>query len=127
MQRSHVFGFAMIPLVLGFIGWLINVTRLWTSPADVTLPWLCTALAVSVLILGVVCLVVQAPPHLVPARTLFFVYVGTLVLFGVGMRIDAPQRMDWAAVWTVVAELVGFAVVLAGVFLLSRVRPRSPA
>src|SRR5688572_25890716 len=88
MQTRDVLGFFLIPLVLLVAAWLINTFQLWDFLANMTLPWLCTAIAVSVLLLGTVCVILQVPPSAVPKSVAVIVVVGTLVIFGVGMVVD---------------------------------------
>ncbi len=85
------------------------------------------AIAVSVLLLGAVCVVLQVAPAAVPKRVAVMVVAGTLAIFGVGMIVDLfsyAKPDDWLASF---GGWIGFAVVLAGVFALPRVRPPAGA
>lgn len=127
MQTRDVLGFVLMPLMLLVAAWLINAFRLWDSLANLTLPCLCTAIAVSVLLLGTVCVVLQVPPAAVPTRAAVMVVATTLVIFGVGMVLDFffyPHANDWG---DAIGGWVAFAVVLSGVFALPRVRPSANA
>jgi hypothetical protein len=53
--------------------------------------------------------------------SLFLAYLGTVAVLGLGMLIDESRGSRWR---DGLAECAVFAIVLAGVFLLSRVRPR---
>ncbi len=127
MQTRDVLGFFLIPLVLLVAAWMINTFHLWDFLANMTLPWLCTAIAVSVLLLGTVCVVLQVPPIAVPTRVAVMVVVGVLVIFGAGMIVDLfsyAKPDDWLAS---VGGWIGFAAILTGVFALPRVRPSAGA
>jgi len=127
VQTRDVLGFFLIPLVLLVAAWLINIFCLWDFLANMTLPWLCTAIAVSVLLLGTVCVLLQVPPAGVPTRVAVMVVVGTLVIFGAGMVVDLfsyGKPDDWLAS---VGGWIGFALVLSGVFALPRMRPAAGA
>lgn len=118
MQIRDIGGFILIPLVLLFAAWLINTFKLWSSLGNFTLPWLCTAVAVSVLILGTVCVVLECPPSAVPVTVARLVVGAVLAIFGVGMVVDlvsygAPN--DWIAS---VGEWLGFAIILVSIFAL---------
>ena len=127
MQTRDVLGFVLIPLVLLVAAWLINTFQLWDFLANMTLPWLCTAIAVSVLLLGTVCLVLQVPPAAVPKRVAVIVVVGTLVIFGAGMAVDLFSYAKPNDLLASVGGWIGFAVVLSGIFALPRMRPSAVA
>jgi hypothetical protein len=127
MQTRDVLGFILIPLVLLLAAWFIDTFHLWDSLANMTLPWLCTAIAISILLLGAVCVILQVAPAAVLVRVSVMVVVGTLVIFGVGMIVDRfsyAKPVDWLAS---IGGWIGFAVVLSGVFALPRVRPPTSA
>lgn len=82
------------------------------------MPWLCTAIAVAVLILGTTCVVIQCQPSSIPKSIAFRLVVGVLTIFGIGMIVDwfsynVPD--DWLAS---VGEWIGFAIILSTVFTL---------
>ena len=125
MKTRDVLGFVLVPLVLLVAAWMINTFQLWDFLANMTLPWFCTAVAVSVLLLGAVCVVLEVSPTAVPGRVAVMVVVGTMAIFGAGMVVDFlfyVRPDDWAAS---VGGWIGFGAVLGGVFTLPQLRPRS--
>jgi hypothetical protein len=127
MQNRDIAGFFLMPLVLIVVAWVINTLRLWDSLANLTLPWLCTAVAIAVLILGVVCVVLQAPPSAIPSKVAIVVVAGFLAIFGIGLIVDMysyPHSADWL---DAVAGWVGFAVILSGVFALPHMHVKTDA
>lgn len=123
MQTRDVLGFFLISIALLAAAWLINTFELWDFLANMTLPWLCTAVAIALLLLGAVCVVLQVPPAAIPANVAVIVVIGTLVIFGAGMIVDmfaysGPE--DWLAS---VGGWIGLAIILSGVFGLPHIRP----
>ena len=120
MTTVTLLGFILLPITLLIAAVAINQFRLWDILANFTLPWFCSALAVSLLILGAVCLVMQASPSSLPPRIRVFTVAGTLVTFGVGMVVDArayhPKPHDWYAS---LGGWLGFAIILSAVFTLA--------
>ena len=118
MPINVVLGYVFIPLALLAAAYLINRLGLWDFLGNLTMPWMCTAVAVAVLLQGAMCLVLQTMPVEVPERVAALFAGAVLVIFGAGLIVDriAYGKLDhWAAT---VGTWVGFAVVLSGVFAL---------
>ena len=99
MLINVVLAYVLIPLVLLAAAYLINRLGLWDSVGNLTMPWLCTAVAV-------------------PGRVAALFAGAVLIVFGAGLIVDRTTygKLDhWAAT---VGSWVGFAVVLGGVFVL---------
>lgn len=122
MELKNILGFVLMPLVLLLAAWCVRMGRLWSSTADYTVPWLCCAVAIAVLLLGITCLVSDRSPAEVPLRRVGFVWIGTMLVLGIGMVVDYflyPELDDWIAT---AAEWVGFGVILAGTFWIPRLQ-----
>ena len=120
MQTRDILGFFLLPLTMLVAAWVINTFRLWSYVANMTLPWLCTAVAVSLLTLGAVCLVLQVAPSAIRTGVAVLVVSVLLVILGIGMAIDACTYSEGGQWLANVAEWLGFAVIQAGTFVLAR-------
>jgi hypothetical protein len=124
MQTRDDVGFLLFPFVLLASAWVIAERRLWDLLGSTTVPWLCSALAIGVLLLGITCLIVKRPPAELPMRIAVTVVTATLVVLGVGMVIDGRHlQPDWVSS---AGSWIGFAVILGGVFALPRLSIRTP-
>jgi hypothetical protein len=121
MTTTTRLAFILLPMALLTAAAAIHHFRLWDVLANFTLPWFCSALAVSLLILGTICLILDVPPSMVPPRVAWCTVGGTVVIFGAGMIVDGisyhPKPHDRFAS---VGGWIGFAIILGGVFALAR-------
>lgn len=118
MFHRNIWGFVLVPAVLVFTALIIKTLQLWSNIANHTLPWLCTAVAIAILLLGGVCLVLQSLPHAIPGWIATTVVGVVLLIFGIGLFVDWVSYSVPADVWASAAEWTGFAVILIGVFSL---------
>lgn len=122
MINRNQLGFALIPAVLVFTGLIIKSLAMWSSLANHTLPWLCLAIAIAILLLGAVSAILQAPPAAIPGWIATSVVAIVLLIFGAGMLVDWVYYETSHDVWASVAEWFGFAVILIGIFALPYAR-----
>ncbi len=125
MRTRDVLGFVLLPVALLLAGRWVQELRLWDFLANLCLPWLCSTVAISVLILGVTCFLCQTTPVGLSGRVAFVVVAGVSVMFGVGMLVDMyayrdfDPPPDWAAS---VGGWVGFVATVIVVFVIPRRR-----
>ena len=120
MELARAMGFVAAAVALLLAAWLINTLSLWSSLANYTFPWLCSAIAVAILIVGVVCLLSHVRPGSLPVKHVVLSWLSVMLIFGIGMVVDYfsyPTANDWLSA---VGEWIGFGVILAGAFWVSR-------
>src|SRR3712207_1290416 len=99
MRGVQTMGFIGIPLALLAVGIAINHFRLFSYLGNLTMPWLLVAVAISLLLVGGVCVVTGRAPHELPTRVRLGTVVAVQTIYGVGMLVDrfayrAPPA-DW--------------------------------
>jgi len=117
-------------LVAGLLllfGWLINEAMLWSAISNIALPWLCTAIGLSLLIQTATAAARGESPEHIPKRVAIGVIVTVMVFFGVGLILDAwaygafsDNSPLGSGALVSVGEWIGFAILLAGAFFLPR-------
>ncbi len=127
MSMRTLLGMTLIPLVLIIAAGLVAHQHLWGALSNLALPWLLTAIAIAMLILGGTCAILQCDPADIPLRASVRVTAAVLLIFGIALIVDAftysyAARAEQGGS---AAEWLGFAVILAGVFALPHARPRS--
>jgi len=121
INLNLIIGFIGIPLGLLLSGWLITTCRFWSSLANHTVPWLCSAIALSVLIQGVTCLATQTAPKELPGKCVMVVCVSVLIVLGAELFVDHIAYRIMTDTLAAFGEWIGFGVILVGVFLLPRI------
>ena len=126
MQMRDAAGLFLIALALLAAATVINLLSLWSFLGNLTVPWICTSLAIAILIVGATCVLLRCAPSDVPARHAALIPAAVLLILGVGLIVDllayaVPE--DWLAS---VGEWIGFAVILVGAFWLPRVGHTTP-
>jgi len=120
MEFTRALGFVLAAVALLLAAWLIRAMCLWSNLANHTLPWFCSAVAVAILIVGVVSLLSHLPPGSLPVTRVALSWLAVMLVFGIGMVVDYcsyPAANKWLPA---VGEWIGFGVVLAGAFWVSR-------
>ncbi len=120
MDLKKVVGVALVPFVLLVAAFLIKTSRLWSSLGNYTFPWVCTAVAVGVLVVGAVSLLADCSPGSIPLISVVLSWLGVMLILGIGMVVDYfsyPTVGDWASA---AGEWVGFGIILAGAFWVPR-------
>jgi hypothetical protein len=115
-----VIALVLVAAALIATGWIVGAGTLWSTPADLTVPWLCSALAVALLIVGAASALCQQPPAAIPVNAMILIYVGVVLVFGVGIVVDAAVYWRWAGLFAGLAEWLGFAVILLGCLWIPR-------
>ncbi|MEX0887599.1 MAG: hypothetical protein WD009_14300 [Phycisphaeraceae bacterium] len=120
MTMRTLLGTILVPLVLLFAAIAISSLQLWSHLANVSLPWLLSALAVAMLILAGTCALLQCEPAAIPTRAAAGVIITVLTIFAIALVVDiffytaGPSPEQWANA----AEWLGFAVLLIATFTL---------
>lgn len=99
---------------------LINNFKLWSLLGNFTVPWFCSSLAIAMLLVAMVSALTGYPPATIPISSVLVVIVGTSVVVGIGMLVDAysysvPQ--DWVGS---LAEWAGFTMIVIVVFWIPK-------
>jgi hypothetical protein len=117
---------ALVLVAAGLIatGWIVATNNLWSTPADLTVPWLCSTLAVALLIVAAASAVCQQPPASIPMKATLLIYLGVVLVFGVGIVVDAAVYYRWAGLTASLAEWLGFSVILLGCLCIPRLAAR---
>lgn len=99
---------------------LINNFKLWSLLGNFTVPWLCSSLAIAMLLVAMVSALTGYSPATIPVSRVLVVIVGTSVAVGIGMLVDAfsySVPRDWAGS---LAEWAGFMMIVIVVFWIPR-------
>ncbi len=120
MQMRHLIGFVLIPLVLLVAAWLIDANSLWSLRGSMLMPWLCSASAVAIAIVGAACALVGAEPARIPLPVIVCVVGSIMAVHAAGLIVDGQSYALTSDFFEVAAEWIGFGAVLAGAFLLPR-------
>ena len=123
MTISRIVGYGMLPAVLLFTGWLVDRGQLWSSGANWTIPWLCSALALALLVVGAASLLCEQTPACLPRKAVVLLYLAIVLVMGAGIVVDGSDRPDQDAFRTSIAEWAGFSVILLVLFWVPRTRP----
>jgi len=121
MPRPQGLPLAAVAAALALTGWAIRDGALWSSAGNDTVPWLCSALALALLLAAAAAALTGRPLREVPLGfRLAVAGVASLVL-GAGLLVDISGyglRGDWmptAAEWFGFSVLVLLALLLPGV------------
>jgi len=121
VELKTIIGFALIPLVLLLAAIFVDSADQWSTISQHTVPWLCSALSIAVLVVGLTSLLCGCAPAEIPLLKAILVCTVVLVIFAVGLFVDAWTYDGHGGRWvTAGAEGIGFAVILAGAFLVPR-------
>lgn len=118
MQPRDIVGFTLVPLLLLIAAWGIEASSLWSTTASMTLAWFCSAIAISIWLLGAVCIVMQCSPSEIPGHIAYQVVVGVLLIFLIGMAVDWYSYKGYTDVAASTCEWLGFAIILITTFRL---------
>ena len=122
--RDTIF-FLLAPLVLIITAALINSFQLWSFLGNYTVGWLCSALALALLIVAATARLAGTSPASIPRPGMLVAMTGTSAAVGIGMLIDSFAYgipPDWPAS---IGEWIGFTLILGVSFWLPRVPPDS--
>ncbi|HZU34915.1 MAG TPA: hypothetical protein VFA18_03350 [Gemmataceae bacterium] len=133
MQTRDVVGFVLVPLVILFAVLLAEVrafAELWLVPAII---WMLRLVAYALLVVGGTALLCQSAPGRIPIRVVRIVWLATnglIILrfaWDVYMPFDQPvgvmapgRARPEEQAWHYVPDLLGFAIVLLGAFVVPR-------
>ena len=120
MATREVVGIILLSLVLLAAAVAINGWMLWSSMANMTMAWLCSAMAVALLIMGSLSLLTGKRPEALPRLYVVTVWAIVQVVFGVGMIGDAFVYYSADDLWLSAAEWIGFGIILGGAIMLPR-------
>lgn len=111
-NRTDVLGYVFTSLTLLGIGLAIHFAELWSLFGNLTLPWLCSTLALSLMVVCMVGLLAGRSPSEAPKAAVAMVYLATVLIVGIGIAVDAWESWDTRAFVISMAEWLGFAVIL---------------
>lgn len=111
----------LVSIVLLFLGtaWLIKEDRLWSEIGNSTVPWFCTALALALLIVLLVCSLRGQAPSDLPWSVVISTILGVAVVLLVGTEVD-NETYPFSGIVGTRWELAGFVGLLLGMFLATR-------
>jgi hypothetical protein len=115
-----VIAVVLVSAALIAVGWMVGTNMLWRTVADLTVPWLCSALALALLIVGAVSAICDRSPASIPRNAALLTYLGVVVVLGTGIAVDAAVYRGWTGLFSSLAEWLGFAVILLGCFWIPR-------
>lgn len=120
MKPVEIISLFLVALGLLVAAVVIDGANLWSSVANYTIPWFCSALAIALLVTAAICLITGLPLREIDSRTLVVVWLVMTVGIGAGILIDAAASFQFAAYKVALTEWLGFAVMLAMLFWLGK-------
>lgn len=120
MKSGNLIVITCIALGLLVAAGLISIFKLWGLVGNLTVPWFCSSLAIAILLVAMTSALTDCPPATIPVSRVLAAIVGTSVVVGVGMLVDAYSYSvpkDWVGS---LAEWAGFTMIVVVVFWIPR-------
>ena len=111
-NRTDVLGYVFTSLTLLGIGLAIHFAKLWSPFGNLTLPWFCSALAISLMVVCAAGLLTGRSPSRIPKAAAAMIYLATVLVAAIGIAVDGWGAWGTMAFLTSMAEWLGFAVIL---------------
>lgn len=117
------------PVLIGLLGTslaflaaaaLASYFQQWSFLGNLTVPWFCSAVGIGVLLVTLTSLITDCVPGSIPRARVLLVLIGSSLVTGLGMLVDAVAYelpYDWTAS---IGEWVGFTLILVVLFWLPR-------
>lgn len=125
-DRTDVLGYVFTALALLGIGLAIQFGQLWSRFGNLTLPWFCSALAVSLMVVCAAGLLTGRSPSRIPKAAAVMIYLATVLVAGIGIALDGWGAWGTTAFLTSMAECLGFAVILLILLTVPRLAKDRP-
>ena len=118
MIRAPGVALAVTAAALAFAAWAVQSGQMWSAAANLTVPWLCSALAIALLLASATAGLRGQPLREVPIGVRACVAATGAVVLGVGLAFDVIVYGNRGDLSATVAECIGFVALLALVFLV---------
>ncbi len=119
-ERTDVLGYIFTALALVAIGLAIYAAGLWTDFGNQTLAWLCSAVALALMLVCAAGLLTGRTPATIPKAAAAAIYLGTILVAGIVMLVPAWASWGTMLFLQALAEWLGFAVILLILLVVPR-------
>ena len=125
MKIQELVGFLGTAIALLIAAAVTRAFSLWSFLGNMTVPWLCAAVALALLLVLMTAVLSGCSPRNIPLVYALVVIIGTSVILFLGMVIDAiayhasPRTLPVSA-----AEWLAFTIILAVLFWMPRIGQR---
>jgi len=122
MKLLDLLNYVIVAVVLLAIGWVIKKAELWSFYNTLTVPYLCLAIALSLMVVVSTALIYQKPVSEVPVIVGAIIGGVVIVLMGILVFVNSWNNWGSQLFWTSIAEWLGASVILVLAFVLPRLK-----
>ena len=122
MKLLDLLNYVIVAVVLLALGWVIKKAELWNFYNTLSVPYLCSAIALALMLVAVTALIYQKPVSEIPI--IIGAIVGGVVIVLMGILVFVNSWNNWGSqlFWTSIAEWLGASVILVMAFVLPRLK-----
>lgn len=114
--------YVIVAVVLLGIGYVIKKAELWSYYSNMTVPYFCSAIAVSLMVVASTALICQKPASEIPGMAIAIICVVLIILMGILIFVNVWSNRGSQLFVTSISEWLGTSVILVLAFILPRFR-----
>ena len=122
MKLLDLLNYVIAAVVLLAIGWVIKKAELWNYYHTISVPYLCSAIALSLLVVASTALVFQKPISEIPGMAVAIFCGVIIILMGIFVFINSFGNWNSRLFLTGILEWLGASAILAMAFVLPRLK-----
>ncbi|HLD35327.1 MAG TPA: hypothetical protein VJC37_01290 [Planctomycetota bacterium] len=122
MKLLDLLNYVIVAVVLLAIGWVIKKAELWNYYHTISVPYLCSAIALSLLVVASTALVFQKPISEIPGMAVAIFCGVIIILMGVFIFINSFGNWNSRLFLTAILEWLGASAILVSAFVLPRLK-----
>ena len=122
MKLLDLLNYVIVAVVLLAIGWVIKKAELWSFYSTLSVPYLCSVIAVALMIVAATAVIYQKPVSEIPG--IVGAIIGGVVIVLMGMLIFVNSWNNWGSqlFFTSILEWLGASAILVLAFVLPRLK-----
>lgn len=118
MKVGELISLVLIALALPLVG--LHTRHAWSQPGSATLPWLCSATALAVLVVALLSALTGKRVAELRLSVLWPVFAAFVMIGAIGIAVDGYPAGARGDLYLSLAEWLGFAVILLVLLLAPR-------
>jgi len=122
MKLLDLLNYVIVAVVLLAIGWVIKNAGLWSYYSNMTVPYICSAIAVSLMVVASTALICQKPASEIPGIAIAIFCGVLIILMGILIFVNVWSNRGSQLFVTSISEWLGASVILVLVFVLPRLK-----